>query len=112
MKRQFGAWIEKAFGVLARFKFLRGTPFDVFGYSVERRMERDLIKQYEADLAAFAFSEKPADIAALQELAELPLQIRGFGPVKHSNYEKAAKRRLELLDVLRNPPPTVTQAAE
>ena len=112
LKRQFGAWIEKAFGVLARFKFLRGTPFDVFGYSVERRMERDLIKQYEADLAAFAFSEKPADIAALQELAELPLQIRGFGPVKHSNYEKAAKRRLELLDVLRNPPPTVTQAAE
>ena len=112
LKRQFGAWIEKAFGVLARFKFLRGTPFDVFGYSAERRMERDLIKQYEADLAAFAFSEKPADIAALQELAELPLQIRGFGPVKHSNYEKAAKRRLELLDVLRNPPPTVTQAAE
>jgi indolepyruvate ferredoxin oxidoreductase len=112
LKRQFGAWIEKAFGVLARFKFLRGTPFDVFGYSIERRMERDLIKQYEADLAAFAFSEKPADIAALQELAELPLQIRGFGPVKHSNYEKAAKRRLELLDVLRNPPPTVTQAAE
>ena len=112
LKRQFGAWIEKAFGVLARFKFLRGTPFDVFGYSAERRMERDLIKQYEADLSAFAFSDGPADIAALQELAELPLQIRGFGPVKYSNYEKAAKRRLELLDVLRNPPPTVTQAAE
>lgn len=112
LKRQFGAWIEKAFGVLARFKFLRGTPFDVFGYSAERRMERDLIKQYEADLSAFAFSDGPADIAALQELAELPLKIRGFGPVKYSNYEKAAKRRLELLDVLRNPPPTVTQAAE
>jgi indolepyruvate ferredoxin oxidoreductase len=61
---------------------------------------------------ASAFSDGPADIAALQELAELPLQIRGFGPVKYSNYENAAKRRLELLDVLRNPPPTVTQAAE
>jgi len=112
LKRQFGAWIEKAFGVLARFKFLRGTPFDVFGYSDERRMERELIKQYEADLAAFAFSGGPVDTAALQELAELPLQIRGFGPVKFSNYEKAEKRRLELLDVLRNSPPTFTQAAE
>jgi len=40
------------------------------------------------------------------------LQIRGFGPVKFSNYEKAEKRRLELLDVLRNSPPTFTQAAE
>lgn len=112
LKRQFGAWIEKAFGVLARIKFLRGTPFDVFGYSDERRMERELIKQYEADLAAFAFSGGPVDTAALQELAELPLQIRGFGPVKFSNYEKAEKRRLELLDVLRNSPPTFTQAAE
>jgi indolepyruvate ferredoxin oxidoreductase len=63
-------------------------------------------------LAAFAFSGGPVDTAALQELAELPLQIRGFGPVKFSNYEKAAKRRLELLDVLRDHPPTVTQAAE
>ena len=112
LKRQFGAWIEKAFGVLALFKFLRATPFDVFGYSDERRMERELIKQYEADLAAFAFSGGPVDTAALQELAELPLQIRGFGPVKFSNYEKAEKRRLELLDVLRNSPPTFTQAAE
>ena len=33
LKRQFGQWIQTPLRLLARFKRLRGTPFDVFGYT-------------------------------------------------------------------------------
>ena len=49
-KMSFGPWMMSAFGVLAKLKFLRGTPFDIFGYSEERRTERKLIADYEAML--------------------------------------------------------------
>jgi indolepyruvate ferredoxin oxidoreductase len=68
---------------------LRGTPLDVFGYSAERRMERGLIKQYQADMAEFLPKAEPATMDALVALAELPLSIRGFGPVKELNAKGA-----------------------
>ena len=49
-KRVFGPWMLGAFGVLSRFKWLRGTPLDPFGYTAERRMERALIADYEQDM--------------------------------------------------------------
>jgi indolepyruvate ferredoxin oxidoreductase len=64
--------------------------FDVFGYSAERRMERGLIRQYQADMAEFLPKADPETMDALVALAELPLSIRGFGPVKELN---ARKRR-------------------
>ena len=39
-KMSFGPWMMKAFGLLRRFKGLRGTAFDPFGYTAERRTER------------------------------------------------------------------------
>ncbi|MCC5987156.1 MAG: indolepyruvate ferredoxin oxidoreductase family protein [Pararhodobacter sp.] len=97
LKRRFGPWMLKGFGLLARLKALRGTPLDIFGYSAERRMERALIKQYERDMAELLpkLNEKTRD--AIMELALLPLSIRGFGPVKDANAQAAAKRREELL---------------
>ncbi len=104
VKRRFGALMERAFPLLARLKGLRGTAFDPFGRSAERQMERALIAQYEADmdtlLAHLADHSRDAAIA----LAELPLDIRGFGPVKDANAAKAEKRREELLAVLKSPP--------
>src|SRR5262245_19623365 len=47
IKRSFGPWMMKAFGLLAKLRFLRGTPLDIFGYSPERRRERQLIAEYE-----------------------------------------------------------------
>ncbi|MEM9581942.1 MAG: indolepyruvate ferredoxin oxidoreductase family protein [Pseudomonadota bacterium] len=97
VKKTYGQGMVTGFKMLAKLKALRGTPLDVFGYSEERRMERALIKQYEADLDAIvSASNKEAAIA----LAELPLDIRGFGPVKQANERKAAKRREELLAIL------------
>ena len=50
-KRAFGAWMLPVFRTLAKFRFLRGTPLDIFGYSADRKLERDLIAGYEKDVA-------------------------------------------------------------
>lgn len=111
-KRKFGAGMERGFKLLARLKRLRGTPFDVFGYTAERKMERALIKQYEGDMKAVLSSVTPATRDAVIALAQLPLQIRGFGPVKLANEQKAAKRREELLSVIKTGGVHVDKAAE
>ena len=99
-KRAFGAAWERLWPYMARMKRLRGTPFNPFGYTAERRMERSLIRQYEKDMAE-VLKDPARNMDAAISLAELPLQIRGFGPVKHANAEAAAKRREELLAAFR-----------
>lgn len=101
-KRAFGPWVERLLPVLARMKRLRGTPFDIFGYAVERKMERALIRQYEQDMATWLPKASADTMDLLTALAELPLQIRGFGPVKAANEAQAAKRREELLAALKD----------
>jgi indolepyruvate ferredoxin oxidoreductase len=96
-KRTFGPWMLTAFGILRRFRWLRGTPFDPFGYSGERRMERDLITEYEGDMDAAFAGLAPANREIALELAALPLEIRGFGPVKAGARAAAAARRAELV---------------
>ena len=111
-KRKFGPWIERAFPWLSRMKGLRGTPFDPFGRTEERKMERALIRQYETDMAEVLPKADGPAREAIIALADLPLQIRGFGPVKMANQEKAAKRREELLAVIRAGGPSLKDAAE
>ena len=112
MKREFGPWLERPLRLMARMRGLRGTPLDVFGYTAERKMERALIKQYEADMAQVLPKLTDQTRNAIVALAELPLQIRGFGPVKQGNEEKAAKRREELLAVIRAGGAQTAKAAE
>ena len=81
-KMSFGPWMLKVFGVLAKFKFLRGTPLDPFGYTQERRTERQLIKDYEKLLTTIVAELTPYNHQAAVGLAALPEKIRGFGPVK------------------------------
>ena len=112
MKREFGEWLEGPLRLLARLKVLRRTPFDPFGYTAERRMERALIRQYEGDMADVLPRLSDANRDAIAALAELPLQIRGFGPVKAANEAKAAKRREELLAMIRSEKNNTVRAAE
>jgi len=112
VKKEYGPSMLRGFRILARLKSLRGTPLDVFGYTAERKMERALIRQYEADMAEVLPKLTDATRDAIVALAELPLQIRGFGPVKHANEAKAAKRRGELLSVIRAGGPQMAKAAE
>ena len=99
------------FRVLRHGKVLRGTPLDPFGYQGERRQERALIRQYTADLrkvlAALTRDNLPTAVA----IAELPDQIRGFGPVKDANRTAAQSVRTQLLDALSQPAP-LAMAAE
>ncbi|MEM9580470.1 MAG: indolepyruvate ferredoxin oxidoreductase family protein [Pseudomonadota bacterium] len=112
VKKQYGPSIMRLFRLLARLKRLRGTPLDIFGRTVERRMERALIKQYETDMAEVLPTADDNTRDALCALARLPLDIRGFGPVKEANERKAAKRREELLAVIRAGGPEMSRAAE
>ncbi len=109
-KKEYGPGWRRMFRLLKRLKRLRGTVFDPFGYSAERRMERGLIKQYRADMLTLL--DVPDDkLDAAVALAELPLQIKGFGHIKAANADKAAKRREELLSALAGRP-GMKQAAE
>ena len=85
IKRPYGAWMRSAFALLARFKGLRGTAFDVFGYTQERRSERELIGQYCDTVEELIVGLKPDTLAAALELARIAEQIKGFGHVKERN---------------------------
>ncbi len=91
-KRQFGAWIEPAFRMLARLKMLRGTPLDIFGYARERRMERQLIGWYESLLTELLPLLHAETVGPLAEIAALPMEIRGYGPVKEAAVEKVTAK--------------------
>ncbi|MEX0338126.1 MAG: DUF6537 domain-containing protein, partial [Arenibacterium sp.] len=111
-KRTFGAWMQTPLKLLTRLKGLRGTPLDIFGYTAERRMERALIKQYERDMKAVLPQLTAGTRDAVIALAALPLDIRGFGPVKMKNEQQAAKRREELLAAIRQGDKGLSKAAE
>ena len=88
------------FRVLRHGKYLRGTPLDLFARQAERVWERALISQYEGDLKAVLETLRPDKLETAVSLAELPDQIRGFGPVKDANRVKAEARRKVLLESL------------
>jgi indolepyruvate ferredoxin oxidoreductase len=90
-----------AFRVLARLKRLRGTPLDVFGYGAERRLDRELIGEYEARMAEILERLHAGTHAVAVEIAALPEHIRGFGPVKAEHLKQVRAREEELLARLR-----------
>ena len=96
----------------AKLRRLRGTAFDIFGRTAERRAERRLIAEYEAVLDEIERALSPENHEAAVELARLPLEIRGFGHVKEANLERAKAREAELLARFRAPSPPALAAAE
>ncbi|CAN7421678.1 indolepyruvate ferredoxin oxidoreductase family protein [Pseudoduganella sp. LjRoot289] len=88
-KMAFGGWMLKGFGVLARFKGLRGTPLDIFGYTQERRRERASRDRYLAFALGLAGSLRQGNKAAALKLAQLPEQVRGYGHVKLAAMDQA-----------------------
>ena len=96
-KKVFGPWMETALRWLAKARRLRGTPFDPFGYHPERKAERALIAQYEADIGALLGGLDAEGLRRAVALARLPEDIRGFGHVKAWSMKKAAEKRAALL---------------
>ena len=99
------------FRVLRHGKLVRGSVLDPFGYQAERRQERALVGQYFADLRLVLAGLTAANLDTAVALAELPDQIRGFGPVKDVNRAKAEVRRAALLAAW-SQPAAVAMAAE
>ncbi len=95
-KISFGPWIFTAFRLLASLKGLRGTAFDIFGYSEERRDERADIAAYESDVEKLIAGLTPDNIGLAIAIAKLPMDVRGFGPVKAQQREAVTVRRTAL----------------
>ncbi|MBP2306805.1 indolepyruvate ferredoxin oxidoreductase family protein [Azospirillum melinis] len=91
-KMALGGWILPVFRGLAAMKKLRGTALDPFGYTAERKMERALVTRFEATVAEIAERLSADRLATAVELAALPQEIRGFGPVKHRAMEAVEPR--------------------
>jgi indolepyruvate ferredoxin oxidoreductase len=97
---------------LMRLKFLRGTAFDPFGYTAERRTERKLIADYETTLAELLDKLNPDNHHLAVGIAAIPEKIRGFGHVKTRHLAAAKADEATLLDQFRSGAPHLLKAAE
>ena len=111
-KKLFGPWFFIILKLLAKAKFIRGTIFDLFSYSAERRNEISLISQYESDFNKFLPFYKISNHDLLEELALLPMDIKGFGHVKQNSIAEVSKKRDKIIDVLREGSFSSLHAAE
>ncbi len=91
-KREFGAWIIPVFRLLARFRTLRGTGFDLFGMTRERKMERALIGEFESQVTQIIANLTIENYDLAQEIVNEYLEIRGYGPVKEKAAEESRAR--------------------
>lgn len=91
-KKEFGPWMYFALSALKHFKFLRGGPLDPFGRTEERRLERKLIADYKERILEAAGQLAAENLAAAVEIASIPDEIRGYGPVKLASIKKAEDR--------------------
>ncbi|API59403.1 indolepyruvate ferredoxin oxidoreductase [Tardibacter chloracetimidivorans] len=95
-KIRFGGWMRHAFSLLRHFKFLRGTWFDPFGLSADRKLERKLISDYEEWIEDILPRLEDVDYETAVAIAALPDEIRGYGPVKERSVEAAREKQREL----------------
>lgn len=96
VKKEFGPWIFKAMGLLAKLKFLRGRTFDLFGHTQERRTERQLIDDYETVMTGLLSRLTLDNYALAVEIASIPEEIHGFGHVKARKIPPAKKKEASL----------------
>lgn len=112
-KRRFGRWMLAGFKLLARMKGLRGTTFDAFGLSADRRLERALIAEYEALMESVLAGLAPGKAEAAARLLGIYSEVRGYGPVKAAAAEKARAQVATLLATYQAPAPVApVEAAE
>jgi indolepyruvate ferredoxin oxidoreductase len=97
IKQQFGPWMMKEFGVLAKFKSLRGTALDIFGYTDERKTERALIAEYRNTIAQLLPKLTADNLAKAIAIASIPEDIRGYGHVKERHLHAARQKESALI---------------
>ncbi len=97
VKQEFGPWMMKAFGLMAKMKGLRGGPLDIFGYTAERKMERALIGEYRRTVGALLPKLNADNLAQAAAIASIPEDIRGYGHVKERHLRAAKAKEAALL---------------
>lgn len=109
-KKQFGPWMFRAFRLLTKFKGLRGTALDVFGYTHERKTERRLIEDYFVLIEELCAGLTTDNHGLAVALAKIPEDIRGYGHVKVKHLKDAKDKEAKLLASFRDPAPLATAA--
>ena len=112
LKTEFGPWIMTGFKFLAKLKGLRGTRFDPFGRTAERRMERQMIVDYRERIESLLPKLNAANASVAAKIAALPDNIRGFGHVKEASIAKAKALEVDLLAAFEIGKPAMKAAAE
>ncbi|MCW5299476.1 indolepyruvate ferredoxin oxidoreductase family protein [Herbaspirillum lusitanum] len=97
IKKEYGPWMMRAFGVLAKLRFLRNTPLDVFGYTDERKQERALIGEYCKTVGGLLSRLNADNLAQATAIARIPEDIRGYGHVKERHLKAAKQKEADLL---------------
>jgi indolepyruvate ferredoxin oxidoreductase len=97
-KLSVGPWMLKAFAWLAPLKFLRGTRLDPFGWPAHRRLERQLIVDYEKQIGELLDGLSSENLEIAVEIAGLPEGIRGFADVKEQHLEAVRVKQTDLLE--------------
>ncbi|MGB9149900.1 MAG: indolepyruvate ferredoxin oxidoreductase family protein [Burkholderiales bacterium] len=110
-KSEFGPWMLNVFKLLNRLKFLRGTALDIFSYSAERKMEKQLLADYEKNIAEILSGLNRHNYATAVEIAALPEHIRGFGHVKQRHVKQVQLTEHNLLKAFRSPVIPIREAA-
>jgi indolepyruvate ferredoxin oxidoreductase len=100
-KITFGPWIFAFQRLLAKGRFLRGTPFDPFGRTEHRRLERQLVADYERLVDELLGGLGPANRDLAVEIADMPEHVRGFEMVKETQLETAREKQREQLEAFR-----------
>ncbi len=99
-KLRLGPWFSPILRLMARCSFLRGTPFDPFGYTAARREERELVTWYESLLDQALAVLTPENYPEVSELLRLPDEIRGYEQVKHRSVLRVRKKADNTLETL------------
>lgn len=95
-KREFGPWIWPLLHGVARLRFLRGTRLDPLGYTAERKLDRELIKQFETSIEQTLRVLHWDNHATAIEIAALPQRVRGFGHIKQQAARSYRQKLAEL----------------
>jgi indolepyruvate ferredoxin oxidoreductase len=103
IKREYGPWMMRAFGALARLKGLRGGVFDIFGYTDERKTERALIGAYRDTVAGLLPRLTADNLAQAVAIASIPEDIRGYGHVKERHLKAAREKEAALIAAFNAP---------
>ena len=91
-KRAFGYWLRFPMMILARLQWLRGTFLDPFAFQQERKRELAWRDRYITFVKDISSAPESYDLSVAEQIAKLPVEVRGFGHIKLQAMDTALQR--------------------